>query len=288
MPHIIILCTRIHNTYNDLMNPLKQMLPGLTCIQMILQWLSERNNDNEDKEHINADGDEFHDSLNKARLQLVKKWLIEYVATESIWTIDLVMLLQHIISDGINSSNEEEEHSSTKFSYLFCSTKFGVDKTYNNIGYYKDSFTVDEIRVNNLFDIAEKQDLPLLETSTNLTLHVLANIVSRKGVVAIVLLDNRILKNESIEASTYCGHYVILCGISRDEKDIKCAQLNAASVEEEAVQNDNILYDFCMILKNPGIYKQVEYVSPCVFDKAMKAKGTDQDVIFIAKEDNIL
>ena len=254
---------------------------------MILQWLRESNNNNEDKEHINADNE--CKAAIADHLRLEKNWLIEYVATESIWTIDLVMLLQHIISDGINSSNEEEEHSSTTinheqytFSYLFCSTKFGVDKTYNNIGYYKDTFTSDEIRVNNLFDIAEKQGLPLLETSTtNLTLQVLANVVSRKGVVAIVLLDNRILKNESNEASTtYCGHYVILCGISRDENDIKCAQVNAAS--EEEVRNDD-RFDFCLVLKNPGIYKQVEYVSPCVFDKARKAKGTDQDVIFIAK-----
>jgi len=251
---------------------------------MILQWLRESNNNNEDKEHINADNE--CKAAIADHLRLEKNWLIEYIATESIWTIDLVILLQHIISDGINSSNEEEEHSSiiTKeqytFSYLSCSTKFGVDKTYNNIGYYKDTFTSDEIRVNNLFDIAEKQGLPLIETST-LTLLVLADIVSRKGIVAIVLLDNRILKNESNEASTYCGHYVILCGISRDENDIKCAQVNAAS--EEEVRNDD-RFDFCLVLKNPGIYKQVEYVSPSVFDKARRAKGTDQDVIFIAHD----
>jgi len=259
---------------------------------MILQWLRESNTDNEEKDQINVDDEEKNRPQNKAaiadHLRLEKNWLIEYIATESIWTIDLVMLLQLIISDGINSNDEEEEHSSTTisheqytFSYLFCSTKFGVNKTYNNIGYYKGAFTSDEIRVNNLFDIAEKQVLPLLETfTTNLTLQVLVNIVSRKGVVAIVLLDNRILKNESNGASTYCGHYVILCGISRDENDIKCAQVNAAS--EEEVRNDD-RYDFCLVLKNPGIYKQVEYVSPCVFDKARQAKGTDQDVIFIAK-----
>lgn len=262
---------------------------GITCIQMILQWLRESNNDNEDKEHMNADDEEIH-SLSKAAiadcLRLEKNRLIEHIATESIWTIDLVMLLQHIIS------KETEENSSTNeqytFSYLFCSTKFGVDKTYNNIGYYKDAFTSDEIRVNKLFEIAEKQDLPLLETSTNLTLQVLVNVVSRKGVVAIVLLDNRILKNDCNEVSTYCGHYVVLCGISRDEKDIRSAAQLKASVKEEEVQNDDLLYDFCLVLKNPGIYKQVEYVSPCVFDKARKAKGTDQDVIFIAKDDNII
>ena len=100
---------------------------------MILQWLRESNNNNEDKEHINVDDE--NKAATADRLQLEKKWLIEYVATESIWTIDLVMLLQHIISDGINSSSEEEEHSSTTinhehctFSYLFCSTKFGVTK----------------------------------------------------------------------------------------------------------------------------------------------------------------
>ena len=99
---------------------------------MILQWLRESNNNNEDKEHINADNE--CKAAIADHLRLEKNWLIEYVATESIWTIDLVMLLQHIISDGINSSNEEEEHSSTtnheqySFSYLFCSTKFGVTK----------------------------------------------------------------------------------------------------------------------------------------------------------------
>ena len=54
----------------------------------------------------------------------------------------------------------------------------------------------------------------------------------------------------------------------------------ALSEEEEEVRNDD-RFDFCLVLKNPGIYKQVEYVSPSVFDKARKALGTDQDVIFI-------
>ena len=133
----------------------------------------------------------------------------------------------------------------------------------------------------------------MLETS-NLSIQVLVDIVSRKDVVAIVLLDNRILKynnntNDTTSSSSYSGHYVVLCGISRDEHDIRCALLKKMSSSSSSEENrdgdggDGDNSNFCMVVKNPGSWKQVEFITPSIFEMAWKAKGTDQDVIFIAK-----
>jgi hypothetical protein len=291
---------------------------------MVLQWARRANNDTDLDNTFNANaGEEVNTTLrineqsiatyDDDQLQIEKAWMVEFVETKSIWTIDLVMILQHIISEGIpselsnnkqtaNRSAESEEECSSQhgqqqqhissLSYLFCSTKFGVDETYHNLSYYEDAFSSDELRVRNLFGIAEKQCLPLLETS-NLSIQVLVDIVSRKDAVAIVLLDNRILKynnntNDTTSSSSYAGHYVVLCGISRDERDIRCALLKkmSSSSEEEnrdGGDGDGDNSNFCMVVKNPGSWSEVEFITPSIFEMAWKAKGTDQDVIFIAK-----
>lgn len=298
---------------------------------MVLQWARRAKNDTDLDNTFDANAvEEVNTTLrineqsiatDDDQLHIEKAWMVEFVETKSIWTIDLVMILQHIISEGIpselsnnkqtaNRSAESEEECSSQhgqqqqyisslsylqyissLSYLFCSTKFGVDETYHNISYYEDSFSSDELRVRSLFGIAEKQCLPMLETS-NLSIQVLVDIVSRKDVVAIVLLDNRILKynnntNDTTSSSSYSGHYVVLCGISRDEHDIRCAllkKMSSSSSEEnrDGGDGDNNS-NFCMVVKNPGSWKQVEFISPSIFEMAWKAKGTDQDVIFIAK-----
>lgn len=270
-------------------------------MQMILQWL--RQNSVDDLQHnISVIGEEINSAPNQMLIE-EKAWILECVATESIWTIDLVMLLEHILSAGTqqissnkNDNDTVQENTSegecslgrqqysfilpslSSFSYLFCSTKLGVDESYNNLEYYKDAFSKDEKRVNNLLDIAQKQKLPLLETS-NISFEVLVDVISKEGVVAIVLVDNRILKYSTIHTSSYSGHYVVLCGISRDENDINYAQMQSPE------ENDNARRDFCMVLKNPGSWKEVEFVTPSIFEKAWRAKGTDEDVIFLAKHE---
>lgn len=257
---------------------------GLTCLQMILQWL--RTADEGGSTNTTA-----------SSLEAEKAWMIKYVATKSIWTIDLVMLLEYYSLPCYSSHNKTldevddtyNEQSATtcsiskhKISYLFCSTNFGVDESYNKLGYYKDSFSSDELRVRRLFEIAQKRQWSLLQTS-HIALHTFVDVVSKEGVVAIVLLDNRVLKGNTATLqqqqtrSSYSGHYVIICGVSRNENDINYAQMNSPNY---------ITCDYCLVIKNPGISKQVQFITPSIFEKARRAKGTDEDVIFIIKRHN--
>lgn len=277
---------------------------GLACVQMILEWFrqsSEINGLHHDS------GNEGIISVKKSGDQRIveKAWMEEFVATESIWTIDLVILLEYILSgatkmaanksiDQVQGKINEGDYSfngqqrnclhplglvkplqSPPLPFLFCSTNFGVDESYNSLGYYKDAFSSDELRVKNLFNKARGKCLPLLETS-HLSLDVLVDVVSRDCIVAIVLLDNRVLGHSDVSIECYSGHYVILCGISSDDDDVKYAQINAA-------QENEVRPKICMVVKNPASLKQVEFITPALFEKAWRAKGTDEDVIFLAK-----
>ena len=202
---------------------------------MILQWTRQKDANYEHASiaevvvhHHSSNATDSDDEM----IRIEKDWMIEYVATKSIWTIDLVMLLQYIVSSVPNGSKSETNIKSisgdnghdvhtqnsegeclldnkqqyqhciqlplSSLSYVFCSTNFGVDESYNELGYYKHEFSSDEQRVKSLFEKAKEQSLPLLETS-NLTLQVLVDVVSHEGIVAIVLLDNRILKYHDIK-----------------------------------------------------------------------------------------
>jgi len=271
---------------------------------MVLHWSSQNNG--KDLQHITCN--EEMSQWNRVEDQRIteKAWMVEYVATKSIWTIDLVILLDHILTGAVkmsmdqNIDNRQSENiegarslggqlhndypyptspspPQLSLSYLFCSVRFGVEESYHNLGYYKDAFSEDELRVKNRFDFARKQNLPLLETS-HLTFEVLVDITSRRGVVAIVLLDNRVLRNAAISTGCYTGHYVVLCGISSDENDINCALMNTPDGNDARPQ-------FCMVVKNPGSSKIVELVTPSIFEKAWRAKGTDEDVVFLAKNE---
>ena len=258
---------------------------------MLLQWLKE--DTVKDMDVISAGDVEVKDPLSMSP-GLEKAWMIMFVATKSIWTIDLVMLLQHILTynriepddedvdamegnGGGNCALESQQHCpcSPQFSYLFCSKTFGVDESYSDLGYYKDAFSSDELRVKDLFHLARKRKLPLLQTS-GISLQTFADIISKRGVVAIVLLDNRILRSNAIHiASSYSGHYVLIYGISCDENDINDARMNSP--------DKNVTHDFCMAIKNPGSAENIQFIVPSLFEKAWRAKGTDEDVIFVAK-----
>ena len=255
---------------------------------MILQWL--RLEDVDELEVINDSTDDTaNESIRQIQANIEKTWLIEFVATRSIWTIDLVMILQYLLSCTLRNSNnntniddsqetDRRECLPDNFSYLFCSTNFGVETSYSSLEYYHDAFPLDEVRIRNHFRAAYEQNLPLLRTS-HLSLQVLVEVISHKDVAAIVLIDNAILRNLSLPTGdSYSGHYVILCGISYDADDIQYAQLNYPN------ENDNTPQDgLCIAIKNPGNWKHIEYVTPSIFEKAWRARGTDEDVIFIAK-----
>jgi hypothetical protein len=171
------------------------------------------------------------------------------------------------------------QEASSSSTYVFCSSNFGVDESYNKLHYYRDAFSADEVRVKKLFNKAEKQNLPLMQVH-HMSLNVLISLVSREDVVAIVLVDNNIFtqqdKNQT-ENLSYSGHYVVLIGISTGKNDVQISKMNSQT------EDDTELYNYCLVVKNPGVYKEIQFVSPTLFEKSWRAKGTDEDVILIAK-----
>lgn len=95
---------------------------------MILAWLRDEDNVNE---------------VSKNR-----EWMLESLGTKSIWTIDLIVLLNNMCqAEGWN------------FSLLFCSKTLGVDREHRSLHYYEKAFGKDQIRIDRLF--AQTNDLGL-------------------------------------------------------------------------------------------------------------------------------
>lgn len=229
---------------------------GLACIQMVIGWLNNTCN------------------LAQEEQEEQREWMMNSVKAKSLWTIDLVILLQNML--------DLDTHNN---SYLFCSNQFGIDESYNNFHYYKDAFSEDEIRVKSLFQKAELQSLPLMQVS-HMNLTILIDLVSRENVVAIVLLDNTIFNhqnnmengdansNDDQSDLSYSGHYVVLCGVSRDKNDINLSIMNS---------DDSETPSYCLVIKNPGVWKETQFVTPTLFEASWRAKGTDEDIILVAK-----
>lgn len=264
---------------------------------MILHWLRTDTDNQELKKGNNLTDDENDALIDKANeLQHAENvWMKKYVGTESVWTIDLVMLLEYILR-GDEHTLHQHRYDPSAFSYaaasyLFCSKQFEVDDTYSHFGYYRDAFSVDKVRVKKLFDTVHAMDHPpLLEK--HITMNVLVDIVSRKGCVAIVLLDNRVLLRREentieggeddttnpISSIEYSGHYCLICGISTDEKDISYAKINTVEDQEDD-------HNYCIVMKNPGLWKTLQFVTPTRFERAWRSKGTDEDVIILSQQE---
>ncbi len=233
---------------------------GLACIQMVIGWLNNNT--------CNITQEEQEEQ---------REWMMNSVKAKSLWTIDLVILLQNMLDLDTNNN-----------SYLFCSNQFGIDESYNNFHYYKDAFSEDEIRVKSLFEKAELQSLPLMQVS-HMNLTILIDLVSRENVVAIVLLDNTIFNHqnnmENEEATSndnqsdlsYSGHYAVLCGVSRDKNDINLSIMNSQ-------RDDSETPSYCLVMKNPGVWKETQFVTPSLFEASWRSKGTDEDIILVAKQ----
>lgn len=191
--------------------------------------------------------------------------MLDTLGTRSIWTIDLLILLHTITQDELPNC-----------SYLLCSKTLGVNREHTSLRYYEKAFGKDQIRVNGLFVKANEIGLNLLCVS-HLGLAQVIRLVAQPNILAILLLDNTILRARTTSwqtsSTTYAGHYVIVCGMSCDPFHVR-----------KAKQNDGISTDdYCMVVKNPGSGNETDYVTPSLLEMAWRAKGTDDDVIFVMK-----
>ena len=254
-----------------------------------------------------------------------RKILLNKAGTQSIWTVDLVMLLENLLSsmddqETCGDNNDDNSSCNNKASimqpnhgnttYLFCSEVMGVNSSHSTTGYYESGFSADSARVTKICGEIVRLGLPSL-CPFHLEFQQFIELISYPHCIAIVLVDNTILMknrgqdclrvngitgatNDSqghglIEENTtksrndsYMGHYVIACGISRDADHLVAAYSSAEieMITQEPNNND----PYCLVVINPGISSLTTmFINPKKFEQAWRAKGTDCDVIFIAK-----
>jgi hypothetical protein len=199
-----------------------------------------------------------------------RAWMLDKIGTQSVWTADLVLLLDRLF---------RQHRDLQQSKYLFCSKNLDVNNGHCEIDYYREAFGNDLVRVTENFKELQRLGAATL-SHCHLPTQKVVDAVSKGNCVAIVLLDNSILRAETLagEEDVYMGHYVIISSISRDAEDLKAAQLldDTTNVEE-----------LCLVIINPGIAKQRMLITPSRFERAWRAKGTDEDIIFIAKHSSL-
>lgn len=230
--------------------------PGIACVLMVLRWLRQDNEYPLDSTLLEEEREQ-------------RKILLENIHSESIWTADLVLQIHKLFQ------NEE----ACSYRYLFSSkVTEEVDSDYKDVGYYSAAFGSDQIRVNNIF-----HELKRLEASTlctpRLPLRCVINAVGLNNCVAIVLIDNTVLKSREIindGVDRYTGHYVILCGTSKEKEHLRAAhEFEGAPGRGE---------DYCLVLCDPGQNSTpLLFVTAERFERSWLSKGTDEDIIFIAQ-----
>ena len=349
---------------------------GLLCIQMIVRWIQIQNvqgtstdtgTDTDTDNDTDTTYTNFGDTLPLTPEEIQQKHkFIRALDTKSIWTIDLVMLFQNILSGHFDVLTDTDPRTregtstatstatstvNTNCSYLFCSKHMGVDSAYKGLHYYKTSFRKDARRVKRLFASAHHQHLPLATVAeANLSMDFVLPLISLPNVVAICLIDDHVVRRWGVEPELDCwdgtyvydppelmnfaGHYVIVSGVVRvsqvppgsiiagrssdgdcdgadgDGEDTN-ADVNAdadadVNVNEQdamgGTEHENnarnmhdanpSMYtytytdDYCIVMKNPGSPNATEFITVDLFEQAWKAKGTDQDIIFIALHEN--
>ena len=168
---------------------------------------------------------------------------------DSVWTIDLAYMLHHY-----------------KIRQLFCTVTVGVDKGYSAQSFYKDRFSADELRVNNLFSDVKTCGVAMEKRSVELD-DIILHLKRRQ--LLIVLIDWNHLNCKWCPSSrcfaavsclgkcitAYQGHFILVCGYN---------------------SKDKLIY-----YKNPSFGVSLCCCSMKTFDIARKSYGTDEDLVFV-------
>ena len=109
------------------------------------------------------------------------------------------------------------------------------------------------------------------------------------------------LQQQQLQSASlsYAGHYMLVIGTSRDAKAMSLAGGGAGGGDGEISRGSssssksnrcsNSKDTFCLVAYNPGQHpcaggnNGMMYITPSLFERAWRAEGTDEDVIFIVK-----
>lgn len=250
---------------------------GIASVQMIIRWL------NHDTISDETDTVPLSHIEIQQRLQLLKE-----VGTDSIWSIDILILLHKIIHRELDLYSElDHQMELSNASLLFSSKKLGVDGDYKRFQYYQKTFRKDRTRVKALFQSAKDRSISMIEMNM-LSLIEVVELVKRKDTIAMMLIDNNVLRRQEEEKELDCytgeyvhspsllsfsGHYILLCGISTDSEKIAVASRSKDGVCPE---------EFCFVIRNPGD-SSLRYIFLSLLETAWRSPGTDDDVILIRR-----
>lgn len=232
-------------------------------------------------------------------VKVLRDVMVSMAATQSIWTVDLVYILDKFLNPtSFGDTDIDTIHTSVSYSYLFSSRSLAVNPVLCHYPYYASSFANDSIRVNFRFSTiknAIQQDfLDVMEV---------IKIVERNDCLAIALVDNSVLNRcnaestaanrkmqfihrEVVNEGTYTGHYIVLAGVCNDPTNVKRAAVSFQDTSKIGHDNSTTIRnqrDCFFIVHNPGSDKHVQYLPIAHFQRAWRAKGTDEDIIFIRK-----
>lgn len=244
---------------------------GIACILMSLEWLG--------MSRVDAG---------------IEDWCISTVATRSIWTIDLVFILNKLMSAKSCNFNTLKEYTDdmSHFSCFFSSRSLSANPAFCSYPYYASNFASDYLRVQSRLKDVKNHTIqqPYLDIME------VVKLVKRQDCIAIALVDNNLLgkctcnndMNSPIESQlttgSYTGHYIVLGNISYDPDDIFLSQKSVHDAEASTASIDSSSNPpFCFVIHNPGSDMPFDYVSVSNFQQAWRAQGTDDDIIFIQK-----
>ncbi|EEC48346.1 predicted protein [Phaeodactylum tricornutum CCAP 1055/1] len=220
---------------------------GIACIEMVYLWCCQ-----------SCRVDAFP-------LSAVRDWMVRFASTQSIWTVDLVILLQGL-----------KDKLQLPINLLFCSDTLRVNTALAALDYYQSTFDKDRKRVQHRLQAVSKMNIPVHQGE--LRVDDLVAILSDDNAVAIVLVNNAMLMDQDVPGqlgreSCYTGHYLVLSGVSSKPQHVTACH--------DAWRENSP--SWCFIAHNPASDEKVTFLNPVTLELAWDSIGTDHDIIFIVK-----
>ena len=169
--------------------------------------------------------------------------LRKHVPVSSIWTVDLAYVMR---AYGVH--------------FRYCTMTMGVDPTYKNQPFYRETLDDDSIRVNKLFEKAEQNQIAIEHRSVSRS-ELIALLRPPQENMVMALVDRRYLYKRGwfdryfSPALGFIGHYVLLVGY-------------------DASRDGFYLYD-------PARTAEPEFASATDQHRARVAHGTDEDLLIV-------